>query len=127
MKELAYKTALAGIAVFSPIHSMLIVVGILVIADLSTGLAKAYKTGQIITSFGLRRTLTKMLAYQTAVITAFLLEKFLLDGVLPAGKLVASIIGITEFKSILENTEAITGKPVFKSIIDKLNSRESGK
>jgi len=127
MKDFALTTSLAIVAVFTPIHAVLIVVGVLISVDFFTGILRSLKIGNDITSKALSRTVTKMLAYQLAVITAFLLEKYLLDSAMPAAKIVASVIGITEFKSILENTEVITGKPVFKTIIDKLNSKESGK
>ncbi len=127
MKDFALTTSLAIVAVFTPIHAVLIVVGVLISADFFTGILRSIKIGNDITSKALSRTVTKMLAYQLAVITAFLLEKYLLDSAMPAAKIVASVIGITEFKSILENTEAITGKPVFKTLIEKLNSKESGK
>ncbi len=64
-----------------------------------------------------------MLAYQLAIITGFVLEKYLIDGMVPVAKMVAAVIGITEFKSILENTEAITEKKIFKDIIEKFNGK----
>lgn len=127
MKDTLLAIGLAITAILAPIQPMLITVGCLILADLVTGLIRAFKLDERITSKALSRSVYKMLAYQMTVITAFLLEKYLIDGALPAAKLVASIIGITEFKSLLENTEAITGKPVFKTIIEKLNSKESGK
>jgi uncharacterized membrane protein YjgN (DUF898 family) len=113
--------ALAALAVLAPIHPLLIVVGILIFADVILGIMAARKRKEEITSAGMRRTVTKMLVYQLAIITGFLLETYLLDGVIPVAKLVAGTIGIVEFKSIIENTTAITDVD-FKKLMKLLGS-----
>ncbi len=123
MKIILIDIAIASIAVFTPIKPMLLVVGFLILIDLFTGILRSLKVREKITSTKLRRTIGKMLAYQLAIITGFVLEKYLIDGMVPVAKMVAAVIGITEFKSILENTEAITEKKIFKDIIEKFNGK----
>ena len=109
-------------AVFAPINSIIITVGILIFSDFILGIYAAIKRGEEITSAGLRRTVSKMFVYQMVVLTSFLGETYLLSGVLPVVKLVAGVIGVTEIKSILENSADITGLN-FKSVIKKLGSK----
>ena len=77
------KIALAGIAALAPVHTVMIVVGILIFFDLFTGIWAACKRSEKISSAALRRTVSKMLIYQIAVMTAFLVENYLLGGLIP--------------------------------------------
>lgn len=106
--------------VLLPIRPALIAVSALVIADFITGLWASKKEGKPITSSGLRRTVVKGLAYQSAIIVAFVLETYLLDG-LPVIKAVTALIGITEAKSFFENVKRITGIDFWSHILSKLN------
>lgn len=122
MKNLLQNLLLAAVAALAPVHSVLIVVGILIVVDMITGVWAAIKSGQKITSARLRDTVTKMLLFQLAVITGFLLEKYLLADLLPVSKLVAGIIGVAEGTSIFENINKIRGDNIFKALLDKLGS-----
>lgn len=115
--------AVAVIAILAPIHSVMLTAGILIFLDLALGVAAARKRKEPITSAALRRTVTKIVVYQTAIITGFLCEKFLLSGSIPIVKLAAGAIGLVEMKSILENLDEINGAPVFKSIVNSLGSK----
>lgn len=119
--------AIAALAVLAPIHSMIIVVGILIFTDTLTGIMAAYKRGEKITSSEMRRSISKLFIYQTVLIGSFLIETFLIGGILPVSKLVAGTIGMVEVKSLLENAETILGQPIFKSIISKLGSKNEPK
>jgi len=101
---------------------MLIVAGILIIADLVTGVWAAYKLGNTISSAGLRRTVSKFCVYQIAIISAFIVQKFLLNDLIPASNIVAGVIGIVELKSILENANKILNTDIFKAVLAKLGS-----
>ena len=70
----------------------------------------------------MRRTISKIFIYQLAVVTGFMLETYILDSVLPVAKIVAGVIGMVEFKSILENSNHIVGGDIFRIIIQKLGS-----
>lgn len=109
-------------AIFAPIKAVIIVTGVLVVADLITGLIAAHKRGEKINSAGLRRTVTKTTVYLSAVCLGFLVEKFMIDSILPISKLISGIIGVVELKSLMENLNVIYGSDIFKSIIEKLGS-----
>ncbi|HEY8367583.1 MAG TPA: phage holin family protein, partial [Bacteroidia bacterium] len=114
-------------AALAPIHAVMISVGILIFADLATGMWAAKKRGENITSAAMRRTVSKLFIYQLAVITGFLLETHLLAQLLPVTKLVAGVIGLVEFKSILENANEILGQNIFTNLLSKLGSDNDDK
>lgn len=122
MKEWFIKLGLASLAALAPIQAVLVTVGILIMADLFTGILAAIKRKDKISSAVMRRTISKMFIYQLAVICGFLLETYLMGGILPVAKIVAGVIGMVEFKSILENSNTIMGGDVFKTILSKLGS-----
>lgn len=111
------------LALIAPIQATMIVVGFLILTDLATGTWAAYKRKETITSAALRRTLSKMLIYQLAIISGFLIEHYILEGAVPVTKVVAGFIGLVEFKSILENSNTILGTDIFKTLIAKLGSK----
>ena len=106
---------LSVLAVFAPIQPLLITVGVLIAADTVTGIIAAYKRGEEIKSSGLSRAITKLFVYQVVIITGFLLEKYMLSDLgVPIVKLLAGVIGVTELKSLLENSESVTGVDLLK-------------
>lgn len=110
------------IAIFAPAKALIISVGFLILADLALGIWAAKKRGEHISSAALRRTISKAAVYQIAVLSGFLVETYMLNGILPVSKIVASVIGLVELKSILENSDSILGYSLFKSVIAKLGS-----
>ena len=114
--------ALSVLAVFAPIKAIMIVAGVLVFADLITGMWAAHKRKEAITSAGIRRTVTKTAVYLSSIMLGYLVEKYMIEGLLPVSKIIAGLIGIVEFKSILENFNVIHGGDIFKSLIEKLGS-----
>lgn len=125
MKEYLYKGLLVLAAILAPIKALLISCGVLIIADMVTGIFAAHKRGEAIKSAEMRRSLTKMVVYQVAIISAFVLEKYMLDGLLPVSKVVSGVIGMVEFKSILENASAIAGQDIIGLVIEKLGSKNA--
>lgn len=113
---------LAGLAALAPIKPVMITVGALIVMDLVAGVAAAIKRKESIRSAALRRTVSKMLVYQVAVISGFLCETYLIDHALPVSKLVAGMIGAVELKSILENVNEVNGSPIFDKLIKSLGS-----
>lgn len=111
------------LVILAPIKAVLITVGFLIFLDLISGIVAAVKRKESVSSAALRRTISKMIIYQTAVITGFFIEHYLLEGSIPVSKVVAGFIGIVEFKSILENFNTILGTDVFKTLIQKLGSK----
>lgn len=120
--EWLQKLMLASVAALAPIHQVMYSVGFLIFADLITGMWAAKKRGEKISSAAMRRTISKIVIYQLAVIGAFVLETNLLSELLPVTKIVAGVIGLVEFKSMLENSGHIVGGNIFKMILEKLGS-----
>jgi hypothetical protein len=122
MKALLLKIFMACAAILAPIKMVMITVGFLILADLVTGMMAAFKRGDKISSAAMRRTISKVVVYQLSVVSGFLLETYLLDNSVPVAKIVAGIIGMVEFKSVLENANTIIGGDLFKVILSKLGS-----
>lgn len=124
MKEKLIAIGVSLVALLAPIHSILISVGVMIVVDLVTGILAARKRKEPVTSAALRRTVSKMLIYQVAIISGFILETYLMAEVIPVSKLVASAIGLTEFKSIIENLTTLNnGETVFKDLLARLGSK----
>ena len=111
------------LAILAPIKATMSTVGFLIFLDLATGIWAALKRKETIKSAALRRTISKMIIYQLAVISGFLIERYLFGGEMPVTKIVAGFIGLVEFKSILENSNFILGTDVFKLLVQKLGSK----
>lgn len=127
MKTWLQNLLLASVAALAPIHSVMIVAGILIFIDLITGIWAALKRNEPISSAALRRTVSKFFIYQIAIISAFIVQKFLLNDLIPASNLVAGVIGMVELKSVLENASKILGTDVFKLVLEKLGSSNDEK
>lgn len=123
MKQWLINLGVVIIAALAPIHTVLITVGVLVLADAVTGIWAALKRGEKVKSAALRRTVSKTIIYQMAVICGFLLERYLIGDILPISKIVAGMIGIVEFTSIMENLNTVYGGNLFKNILKKLGSQ----
>jgi len=126
MKSYLSNLAISAMAALAPIKPVMITVGILIVSDLITGVWAARKRGEPITSAALGRTISKMVVYQTAVITGFLLQRYLLADALPIVNVIGGVIGMVEFKSFIENANCIVDGDVFKEILKKLGSKNDG-
>lgn len=113
---------LASFAALAPIHAVMAAAGILIVIDTVLGVLAARKRGDPITSAQLRRTISKMLIYQAAIISAFLVEHYLMGDILPIVKMCGGAIGLVEGKSVLENCDELNGNPIFASLIKRLGS-----
>lgn len=125
MKEWLYKGLLVLAATLAPIKPLLLACGALIVADTITGIIAAKKRKETINSADMRRSLSKMVVYQVAIISGFILEVYMLDGLIPVSKVVGGVIGMVEFKSILENVSVIAGQDVLQLVIDKLGSKNA--
>ena len=119
LPKFAAPLVLAGLAWLAPIHALMGLVGLLIGIDFVLGIAAAHKRGEPLTSKAMGRTVYKTLGYQLAVITGFALES-LVPGGLPIAKLCASVIGLTEAKSIVESVKDLTGTDL-KGVISKVS------
>lgn len=127
MKSFLSNLLVSAVAALAPIKPIMITVGILIISDLITGIWAARKRGEQVTSAALGRTVSKMVVYQTAVVTGFLLQRYLLADAMPVVNIVGGIIGMVEFKSFVENANYIVGGDIMKEILKKLGSKNDDK
>ena len=122
MKEWLHGLLVSSIAFLLPIKLVIITAGVLIFADLITGIFAAKKRNERITSAGLSRTVAKLAVYQTVIVTGYMLQINLLSNVIPVINIVGGVIGMVEFKSIIENANTILGTDIFKEVIAKLSS-----
>jgi formate hydrogenlyase subunit 4 len=113
---------LALVAFFSPVRGAVLTVFVLALGDLLLGMLAARRRGEPITSTGIRRSLTKVLVYELALISAFLVETQLTGDAFPVTKLVSTFIGAAELKSFWENLDELAGGALLQVLIDKLTS-----
>ena len=107
---------LASLAVFLPIKELMLTIGFLVASDMLVGIWKALKLKQRIRSRRMSDTITKLLLYQIAIMSGFLIETFIIAELIPITKLVATVIAVIEFKSIVESIESVTGKDLWSKL-----------
>lgn len=115
--------AISVFAIFTPVHAIMGTAFALLVIDMILGIWAAVRRKEPITSAALRRTVSKFLVYEMAIITGFLAEHFLLSDSLPIVKLAAAAIALVEMKSIVENLNEVNGAPIFASIITALGSK----
>ena len=122
MKDWIQGIFVSSVAFLLPIKLVIITAGVLIFADLITGMFAARKRGERITSAGLSRTVAKLAVYQTVIVTGYMLQVNLLSNLVPVINIVGGVIGMVEFKSIIENANTILGTDIFKEVMAKLSS-----
>lgn len=122
MKDWFNGLLVSSVAFLLPIKMVIITAGFLIFADLITGIFAARKRKEKISSAGLSRTVAKLAVYQTVIITGYMLQVNLLNNIVPVVNIVSGIIGMVEFKSIVENANTILGTDLFKELLSKLSS-----
>lgn len=112
------------ISIFAPIQAVIATTLVLISIDLISGVVASAKRGEKITSAGFRRSVSKLIVYELALMIGFIAETYMLQ-FLPVTKMVSSLISLTELKSIFENIDSASGGGLLKTIIDKLGSENS--
>ena len=127
-QQLKEHLATAGLTVLtflSPIFGIMVLVGGAIMMDTATGIWKAKKKGNKVSSKGLQSLVAKMFFYQSVVVLLFLLDHFILNDVIAlvwdkipyaTTKLVSLVLVWIEVLSINENYEEVKGI----SIIDRV-------
>jgi len=111
-------TAIWLFTYFAPIFGVMFGIGLLVVIDFITGIMAAKKRGETIRSNKMKPTISKGIIYMFAIIVAHIFEKNFSLGY-DAVKIVGGLIALIELKSFDENIKDITGKSLFKKIIDR--------
>jgi len=106
----------AILSIIAPIIPFMMTILVLIVFDFIAGIWRALKTDEAITSRKMSNTISKMVLYQIAILTLFLLEKYILLEVVPVTKIAVGFIAIIETKSILESIEIVTGVKIWNKI-----------
>jgi phage-related holin len=113
-----------ALAFIAPIQHFVLLAIALVVVDFVSGTKAARKRGDIITSAGYKRTVSKLLLYTAVIMLAEGMRVvFFSEGFIPITYIAAGFICATEFRSVLENVGAVTGtdvSEVLRGVFDKL-------
>jgi len=110
-------------AFFLPILGILIMIGVLIAIDTITGIWKAKKIGDKITSRKLSSIISKLALYEITVIMFFLIDQFILNEIILTffsvpfmlTKVVALVLASIEVMSINENYKVVKGIDLWQS------------
>ena len=111
-------------AFFLPISGILIMIGVLISIDTITGIWKANKLGDKITSRKLSAIISKLALYEVTVIMFFLIDQFILNDIILTffsvpfmlTKIVALVLSSIEVMSINENYKVVKGIDLWQSM-----------
>jgi len=110
-------------AFFLPISGILLMIGVLIIIDTITGIWKAKKIGDKITSRKLSAIISKLALYEVTVIMFFLIDQFILNDIILTffsvpfmlTKIVALVLASIEVMSINESIKQVKGVDLWQS------------
>ena len=102
-------------AFFLPISGILLMIGVLILIDTMTGIWKAKKLKEKITSRKLSSIISKLALYEVTVIMFFLIDRFVLNDIILTffsvpfmlTKVVALVLASIEVMSINENYKSV--------------------
>ena len=103
------------LSILIPVQPLMVVTSIMIAMDFLTGVWKNLKKGEKFSSSKMSNTISKMVLYQIAILTGFLLEIYIIP-ILPVSKIVAGFLATTEFQSLIENIGEITGIDIWGNI-----------
>ena len=111
-------------AFFLPISGILIMIGVLICIDTFTGIWKANKLEEKITSRKLSSIISKLALYEITVIMFFLIDQFILNDIILTffsvpfmlTKVVALVLASIEVMSINENYKVVKGIDLWQSM-----------
>ena len=112
------------LAFFIPISGILIMIGVLICIDTFTGIWKANKLEDKITSRKLSAIISKLALYEVTVIMFFLIDQFILNDIILTffsvpfmlTKVVALVLASIEVMSINENYKVVKGIDLWQSM-----------
>lgn len=113
-------------AVISPAVPLILTVGFLVVVDFLFAIYRQWKQDpKQITSRKMSNTVSKLTTYTLAILSIFLLEKYILAEVLPISKMAAGLICLVELKSIDESFFILNKYSLWSKIVSLINRGES--
>lgn len=113
-------------AFFLPISGILLMIGVLIVIDTITGIWKAKKIGEKITSRKLSAIISKLALYEVTVIMFFLIDQFILNDIILTffsvpfmlTKVVALVLASIEVMSINESYKQVKQVDLWQSAKD---------
>lgn len=111
------------VALLTPLLPAVFTTGILITVDFVTGIWASKRKNDPITSARLRDTVDKILIYNMTILLSFLVEKYMISEAIPLLRVALGFIAISEFKSISENIERISGVNPYTKIIKYLKKK----
>jgi len=105
-----------------PIQYDLLTVGLLVIADLITGILAALRAGEKFECKKLKQTIIKIFLYEMVILMAKMMEHHIFHDSFPILNIILTSICFVEFTSLVENLSKYTGNNVGKLISEKIKS-----
>lgn len=110
-------------AFFSPTYSFIVIIGFFCICDAFTGIMASNKEKQPISSWRLRQTIRKFLAYGITILVTHVMCFYLLSGDSTGLKFIGTLICLVEVKSIDENIKRITGFGFLGMLLEKIKPK----
>lgn len=110
------------LVVFTPIIPTILWLGVFVFIDLFTGIVKAKRKGDVISSKRMSETVTKVMLYASAIVSCYVLDTQIIGNSflpIPIWRLAAGYIAVVEVQSNLENVSEILNMPLWQFIKDK--------
>lgn len=99
-----------------PVHSVILIMVFMVMIDFTTGIWRALKDRNSITSKKLGDTIEKMILYMVGIIVSFVLQNHININGFNIMWLFGTLIITREYVSVIENIEGITGTKMVYSI-----------
>lgn len=100
----------------------MLTIAFLIVVDFITGAYASVKNNISISSERIGHTISKFFIYNLVVLSAFLLEKYIVEEI-PFQRIITGFIAIAEIKSILENFNKIYGINPFKAFIKLIKKK----
>ena len=107
------------IAVILPIQKFLTIVVVMVVIDFITGIWAALVRKENIRSRTMQRTTIKITVYLIALLTGHYID-VVFESIIQIVYVLAGVIVLTEFKSVLENLSDIVGYDLVEKFASKL-------
>lgn len=116
---------LAIFAFTLPIHSLIYCVIGLITLDTITGVYKAYRIKEAITSKRFGQVVSKLLLYNLAILAGFLVETMIGIQAVHIAQIIGVAVALTELKSVLENITAITGIDLWDVVMNYVKRNQN--
>ena len=105
-----------------PTYEMIGVIQFLLTIDFITGIWKAKKSNEVLTSKRMADSITKVILYAVGVIVMYVLQHHIAKDVINVMFLFAALVCTRETKSIIVNIEVITNTKIWFFIKDQIIS-----